>query len=116
MLLIPVPETVYLRFTDEARRRGLGLSEYVCSELAVKHNLEVPAYIQPSLDVDDQPLYPTRPRKNITARVPADHHALYAREAEARGVSLAEYSRISLGISVPAGDQGEGIEVSLLSA
>ena len=51
MLLIPVPEGVYLRFTDEARQRGLGLSEYVCSELAVKHNLEVPAYIQPSLDI-----------------------------------------------------------------
>ena len=115
MLLIPVPEGVYLRFTDEARRRGLGLSEYVCSELAVKHNLEVPAYIQPSLDIE-APLYPTRPRKNITARVPADHHALYVREAEARGVSLAQYSRISLGISVPPDDQGEGIQVSLLSA
>ncbi|MBA3019683.1 hypothetical protein [Propionicimonas sp.] len=116
MLFITVPEQTYLDFCERARRRGLGISEYVCAELALKHELEVPTYIQPSLDVE-QPVYPVIPRKNITVRVPADHHAKYAHAAKARGISLAEYSRIALGVSVPAADhQGEGFGVSLLSA
>lgn len=116
MLLIPVPANTYLDFYRRARDRGLAISEFVCAELAVKHELEVPNYIQPSLDIEE-PLYPVIPRKNITVRVPADHHAVYAHAANARGVSLAEYSRIALGISVPADDNlGEGLEVSLLSA
>jgi hypothetical protein len=115
MFRFAVLETTYLQLLDQARQRGLGLSEYVCAELAVRHGLEVPDYIQPALEME-LPYYPPLARKTITTRVPVDHHATYVRAAGAQGVSLAEYSRITLGISSPASDHQEGFEVSLLSA
>lgn len=113
MVLIPMPETWYLRFAELSRQAGLGISEYVCAELATKHGLEVPSYIQPSL-VEGANDWPIAPRKNITTRVPAEHHARYAIEAEARGVSMAEYARSVLGITEPTAPR-EGL-ASLLSA
>lgn len=116
MLLIRVSEQTYLDFCETARSQGLSISEFVCAELALKHNFEVPAYIQPALNVE-QPAHPVIPRKNITVRVPAAHHAHYVLAAKELGVSLPEYSRIMLGINTPAaGHQEEGFEVSLLSA
>lgn len=116
MVLIRVPEASYLQLAEESRRRGLGLSEFVCAELATKHDLEVPGYIQPVLVEVSPNVWPIAPRKNITARVPAEHHARYSGEAQARGVSLAEYVRSVLGIGEATQPRSRLEEDSLLSA
>ena len=52
MVLIPTSEAFYTRLVEEARGQGIGISEYICAELARHHGLVVPDYIQPALDVD----------------------------------------------------------------
>lgn len=119
MVLIPTTEAFYIRLVEEARTQGIGISEYICAELARHHGLDVPGYIQPSLAVDVSSM-PIIPRKNATVRVPEEHHARYQQEADDRGMSLAEYVRrvtaALLGFEQLPETRVDAKEESLLSA
>lgn len=92
MVLISTSETLYVRLVDESRSQGIGISEYICAELARHHGLGVPEYIQPTLALDISSM-PISPRRNATTRVPEEHHSRYQAEADARRMPLAEYAR-----------------------
>lgn len=119
MVLIPTTEAFYVRLVETSRSLNIGISEYVCAELAHHHGLDVPEYIQPSLAMDVAQT-PIAVRKNATVRVPEAHHARYQAEADARGLSLAEYARrvmaARLGLEDLPEDHPQPREEPLLSA
>lgn len=95
MVLITTSEAFYVRLVEEARRHGIGLSEFICAELARHHQLDVPDYIQPTqaLDIALPTPLPITPKEKATVRVPEDHHSRYQAEADRRGMPLAVYAR-----------------------
>lgn len=119
MVLIPTSDVLYVRLVEESRRQGIGISEYICAELARHHDMGVPEYIQPTLAVDVGSM-PISPRKNATTRVPEEHHGRYQSEADARGMSLGEYARrimaARLALEPEPAAPAESKEEALLSA
>ena len=119
MVLISTSETIYVRLVEESRNQGIGISEYICAELARHHGLGVPEYIQPTLALDISSM-PISPRRNATTRVPEEHHSRYQSEADARSMPLAEYARrvmaAHLGLEPAPPAPADTKEDSLLSA